>query len=168
MSAGKMASQAAHAETLAVDALHHLNSNARNDARKALYREWLDRGMATYVMEAEDATQIYSIERYLTDKGYLCYPYIDEGHTENTVFVPTAMSIELIDKDIDRDKFTFSEFKLYKDDNKTKIDKALTEFHWGDLELKELEPWTPTVNLKPYSWRLADAGRCQRSRQKLI
>jgi peptidyl-tRNA hydrolase len=126
MSAGKAAAQAAHAETLAAHDYHHMvfNYEGYSGDRKydwvqnqlALYNKWYGDGhYAKYVMEAADSVQLTTIERYLNERGFKTYLVIDEGHTEGTYFVPTAMSVELVDKDDERVSSIFGEFKLYRD-----------------------------------------------------
>lgn len=122
MSAGKCAAQAAHAEMLA---MHYYHSADKGDfpvpiewldRQELLYNEWYQGGhYAKYVMEASDSIQMFTIKHYLEERGFQCFLVIDEGHTEETYFVPTAMSIELIDKDDERTASIFGEFKLYRD-----------------------------------------------------
>ena len=131
MSGGKCAAQAAHAETLAMaDYFGFVVADecgaSSTEKEKAweelqarqgdLINKWLGEGhYAKYVMSAEDSTQMYTFERYLRDRGFKTYMVIDEGHTEGTYFVPTAMAVELVDKDEERTDSIFGEFKLYRD-----------------------------------------------------
>jgi len=125
MSPGKIAAQAAHAETLAVQDLW--SAHARESELDIIEREWLktqqtlwskwfgEGHYAKYIMVADDGAQLFTIKYYLEERGYRCYLVVDEGHTEGTYMVPTAMSIELIDKDDERSASIFGEFRLYKE-----------------------------------------------------
>lgn len=119
MSSGKCAAQAAHAETLAVQDL--LDGIAKNettwaDAQFKLWDQWFGHGhYAKYVMKATDSTQMFTLKHYLEERGFRCYLVVDEGHTEDTYFVPTAMAVELVDKDDERTASIFGEFRRYKD-----------------------------------------------------
>lgn len=126
MSVGKASAQAAHAEMLAMDDFHtRVFDNYRDaeggidiwvEGQMTLYGKWIGEGhYAKYVMRAEDATQMYTIERYLRERDFETYMVIDEGHTEGTYFVPTAMAIELVNKDDERTASIFDEFRRYKD-----------------------------------------------------
>lgn len=120
MSPGKIAAQAAHAETLAAHDYHlgpaSENDKAWIDNQRALYHKWFSDGhYAKYVMKADDSTQMFTIERYLMDRGFVTYTVIDEGHTEDTYMVPTAMSVELVDKDDERTASIFSNFRMYRE-----------------------------------------------------
>jgi peptidyl-tRNA hydrolase len=128
MSAGKCAAQAAHAEMLAMasynDYSHHQidwepAERPWFERQLSLFTKWFGDGhYAKYVCAAADSLQMYTIKEYLEWRGYKTYLVIDEGHTEGTYFVPTAMAVELIDKDDERDASIFGEFKLYKDRQK--------------------------------------------------
>lgn len=131
MSPGKIAAQAAHAETLAMT--DYLTANAINPSEEGLqtdielyswlvgqqelFSKWYGDGHYTkYVMLAEDTEQLNTIETYLNaePRNFKTYLVIDEGHTEGTYMVPTAMSVELVDKDDQRVTSIFSTFKIYK------------------------------------------------------
>lgn len=129
MSPGKIAAQAAHAETLAMHEYMTYDSIVKTPPSKvaddeergwianqvALFSVWFGQGhYSKYVMLAEDTQQMYTIERYLTERNFKTYLVIDEGHTEGTYMVPTAMSVELVDKDDQRVTSIFSTFKTYK------------------------------------------------------
>jgi peptidyl-tRNA hydrolase len=116
MSPGKCAAQAAHAETLAAHDFYEGTENRSWWVDQAeLYEKWLGDGhYAKYVMKAEDSTQMYTIERYLKDRGFKTYMVVDEGRTEGTYLVPTAMAVELVDKDDERTASIFQVFRSYK------------------------------------------------------
>ena len=125
MSSGKCAAQAAHAETVAMSTLAALNNRVAEldpikrtwlEQQGLLYEKWFGDGhYAKYVMRASDSTQMHTIERYLNDRGFQTYMVIDEGHTEGTYFVPTALAVELVDKEDERTASIFGEFRKYKD-----------------------------------------------------
>ena len=121
MSPGKCAAQAAHAEMLAMAAHFGYNPGSETEwenlqsRQTPLMQKWIGDGhYVKYVMKADDATQMYTVERYLNERGFETYLVIDEGHTEGTVFVPTALAVELVDKDDERVASIFNEFKLYR------------------------------------------------------
>lgn len=119
MSAGKCAAQAAHAETLALN--DFFVEKYEHDAtwitqQEILWDKWFGDGhYAKYVMTASDATQMFTIKHYLEERGFKCYMVVDEGHTEDTYFVPTAMAVELVNKDDERITSIFDEFRMYRD-----------------------------------------------------
>lgn len=125
MSAGKCAAQSAHAEMLAMhdylenprDHIHPRDHDIRWMAdQNVLFHKWFDGGhYPKYVMKCNDSTQMHTTERYLKDRGFKTYMVIDEGHTEDTWLVPTAMSVELVDKDDERTASIFETFRMYKD-----------------------------------------------------
>lgn len=119
MSAGKCAAQAAHAETLAAHDYfmqHYDHDLTWTENQEALYAKWYGDGhYAKYVMTASDATQMFTIKHYLEERGFKCYMVVDEGHTEDTYFVPTALAVELVDKDDERITSIFGEFRMYRD-----------------------------------------------------
>jgi PTH2 family peptidyl-tRNA hydrolase len=105
MSAGKMSAQAAHA---AVEAYR------RSEATHL--REWYKGGhYKKLVMDGGDSTQMLSIYHYLQERHFNCALIVDEGRTEETYFVPTAIGVEVVDKDDEHTAATFSSFKTYKE-----------------------------------------------------
>jgi peptidyl-tRNA hydrolase len=117
MSTGKAAAQASHAAVLVAEDFYQSDKVAADSSDEyRLYREWMDSGHYTkLVMEVEDSIQMFTIKHYLEERGYKVYLVIDEGRTENTAFKPTAMAVEIVDKDDLRTAGVFGEFKLYKD-----------------------------------------------------
>lgn len=125
MSPGKIAAQAAHAETLAMHdyfatCLKAIELDPEDDAwvrhQEELYAIWYGYGhYAKYVMKGDDSVQMSTIESYLNWRGYKTYLVIDEGHTEDTYMVPTALAVELVDKDDQRISSIFSTFRMYKE-----------------------------------------------------
>lgn len=144
MSSGKCGAQCAHAEMLA---MHDYWANTEYrpkidpvdriwlDAQYELYKIWKGGGhYVKYVMKAEDSVQMYTVERYLEDRGFKTYLVIDEGRTEGTYMVPTAMAVELVDKDDERVASIFGEFRMYRD--KPSQSNEPLSWNW------RLWPWT--------------------------
>jgi len=106
MSTGKAAAQAAHA---AVEAVFKSESK--------IVERWRKVGghYTKVVLVVSDTTQMLVVERYLQERGFKTALIIDEGVTEGTYFVPTAMGVEVVDKDDLHTQMTFSRFKLYSD-----------------------------------------------------
>lgn len=118
MSPGKIAAQAAHAETLAtVDYFErHTKDLTWGNTQKVLFKKWYGDGhYAKYVMKADDSQMMFTIKHYLEERLFSCYLVVDEGHTENTYMVPTAMAVELVDKDDERIASVFSNFRMYRE-----------------------------------------------------
>lgn len=125
MSPGKLAAQAAHAETLAVQDLWNAHSRESElcpeerawlRMQQDLWNIWFGHGhYAKYVMKADDSTMMTTIKHYLEARGFRTYLVIDEGHTEETWMVPTAMAVELVDKDEERTASVFSNFRMYRE-----------------------------------------------------
>lgn len=138
MSAGKCAAQAAHAETLALNDFfrrHYDHDITWVENQEMLWDKWFGDGhYAKYVMKANDSTQMYTIERYLRDRGFMTYMVVDEGHTEETYMVPTALAVELVDKDDERTESIFSNFRMYKE----KRPPATGKSEWGISSLRRL------------------------------
>lgn len=154
MSSGKCAAQAAHAEMLAMH--DYLKTPQDNDLgwvteQDGLFGKWFEDGhYAKYVMRASDSVQMFTIKHYLEAREFKCYLVVDEGHTEETYMVPTAMAVELIDKDNERTASIFGEFRMYKDKrlpNMYKDKKFPNPEPKGFLQL--ILPWIkPTLPLK--------------------
>lgn len=131
MSPGKCAAQAAHSETLAMMDFFSAwqidppSEGLQTDielyswfvGQKTLFDKWYGDGhYVKYVMEASESMQMYTIDLYLKERGFKTYFVIDEGRTEGTYLVPTALAVELVDKEDQRVSSIFSTFRLYKDD----------------------------------------------------
>lgn len=118
MSTGKAAAQAAHA---AVEG-YRLSSVPVNGEGSAfwcesnLQRLWYKGGHYTkIVLGARDAADLKVKHEYLLDRGFKASLIIDEGRTEIDPFTPTAVAVEIVDKDNPHVAATFSSFKLFKD-----------------------------------------------------
>lgn len=106
MSPGKIAAQAAHA---AVEA-YRLTPPTSN-----VLRMWYcGNHYAKYVMSARSSEHLRDIERYLNDRGFKTALIIDEGHTEIDPIQPTALGVELVDRDNPHVAATFSNFELLR------------------------------------------------------
>lgn len=106
MSPGKIAAQAAHA---AVEAYRLTPADSN------VLRMWYCGGhYAKYIMSARDSAHLRDIERYLNDRGFKTALIIDEGHTEIDPIQPTALGVEVVDRDNVHVKASFGEFKLLK------------------------------------------------------
>jgi peptidyl-tRNA hydrolase len=105
MSTGKASAQVAHA---AVEAFR-ISSSKMIDA-------WYVGGHYTkLVMLAEDSENLLVIDRYLTDRGFKTGLIIDEGRTEIKPHSPTALGIEIVDKDNPHVQASFESFRTYKE-----------------------------------------------------
>lgn len=134
MSSGKCAAQAAHSETLAAHEFHgkfnfahELDPEVKGwlMRQEELYDIWYGDGhYAKYVMKASDSIQMFTIMHYLESRHFKCYLVVDEGHTEDTYLVPTAMAVELVDKDDERTASIFNTFRMYKDKPKPPEDRS--------------------------------------------
>jgi len=104
MSPGKLAAQTAHA---AVEAY----KISRNDLIDAWY---LGNHHTKLVMDGGNAFRLRTIKDYLERRGFDCELIIDEGRTEIEPFTPTALGVEIVDKDDPHTAATFSEFRTLK------------------------------------------------------
>lgn len=121
MSAGKVGAQAGHAAVeaykLSIGLIPHWPIEDQEVKESATARHWYKGGhYAKYVMEAKDEQQLFAIRDYLGSRGFQSALIVDEGHTEGTEFVATALGVEVVDKDHPHVAATFGEFKLYKDE----------------------------------------------------
>lgn len=126
MSAGKMSAQAAHA---AVEAFRI----SRND----LIEQWyLGKHYKKLVMDGGDGFTLGIIQNYLESRSFATDLILDEGRTEGTWMVPTALGVEIVDKDDPHTAATFESFKTYKEPQQprdpTKQAKRRFWGRWGD------------------------------------
>lgn len=127
MSPGKLAAQCAHASALYVE-WYYRNVNRVPKAsecvnlRHHLYREWMDSGHYTKLtLAVKNSEQMHTVDRYLQDRGYKTFMVIDEGRTEGTEFQPTALAVEVVDRDEERIQKIFGEFRLYTENSFQKL-----------------------------------------------
>lgn len=116
MSTGKAAAQAAHA---AVEAYRLTEQNiiTGNRTASAVHEAWYEGGhYKKIVLEARDRHQLRDIEHYLNERRFLTKLIIDEGRTEIAAFTPTALGVEIVNKDNAHVAKTFSGFRLYQDE----------------------------------------------------
>jgi peptidyl-tRNA hydrolase len=103
MSPGKLAAQAAHA---AVEAWQI------SDKNKQVVNRWYAGGHYKKVVLMSDNLEL--AERYIKDRGFKTVLIIDEGRTEfDGRLTPTAIGVEVVDKDELHVRETFSVFMLY-------------------------------------------------------
>lgn len=125
MSTGKIAAQAGHAAVEGYRLSMWHPSEKAGDAywvESTLVRLWYKGGhYAKYVMEARDRDHLLDIERYLNARGFKTSLIIDEGHTEIAPISPTALGVEIVDRDDPHVQATFSSFDLYREQPKVTI-----------------------------------------------
>lgn len=153
MSTGKAAAQSAHA---AVEAFQLSDED--------LIREWNRGGhYAKVILDAKDSTAIHTIDRYLRDRGYETAMIIDEGRTEIAPFSPTALGVEIVDKDDPEAKAIFSSFSLFKDPKpmfKLPPDEpkaTIPEKNWDEQRRKGAGPWIGGKGSEP-RWETDQTG----------
>jgi PTH2 family peptidyl-tRNA hydrolase len=114
MSPGKLAAQCGHAAVEAYRLSIDRDIHERHATEQSMTKAWLDSGHTKLVMEARDTEHLISIHMYLTQKGYNTSLIIDEGRTEVSPHTPTALGVQIVDKDSERVQFAFSDFKTLK------------------------------------------------------
>lgn len=103
MSPGKLAAQAAHA---AVEAWQISDKNSQ------VVNRWYCGGHYMKIVLMADDLRV--AERYINDRGFKTALIIDEGRTEfEGGLTPTAIGVEILDKNALHVKQTFGAFKLY-------------------------------------------------------
>lgn len=112
MSPGKLAAQVAHASVKGYELTLGTVSPVRDDKTIAA---WNDTGHAKIVLSARDTEHLLTTERYLIERGHRVALIVDEGRTEVPPLTPTALGVELLDKDDEYIKFSFSTFKTYRE-----------------------------------------------------
>jgi peptidyl-tRNA hydrolase len=121
MSTGKSAAQVGHAVARAVrwhpDSPDSLGSQSERGTKYGeLRKAWLSCKHETkLVMLAEDEQHLFTIERYLNERGFHTELVIDEGRTEIRPHSATAMTVEIVDKDDPEVLAAFGDFKVYPD-----------------------------------------------------
>ena len=105
MSAGKLAAQAAHAAV-----------EAYTISQPELIEQWrLGQHYTKLTMQARDEQHLYTIQRYIADRGIRSQMIFDEGATEIEPHQATALGVPIVDKDDPHIEATFSTFQLYRD-----------------------------------------------------
>lgn len=170
MSTGKAAAQVAHAAVEAYrislrypDGLRpepHLPATGLVEPN--LVRRWYLGGhYMKLVMEARDAAHLRDIERYLQNRGFATALVLDEGHTEVDPITPTALGVEIVDKDQPHVSATFGTFDLYRPDppQYVLLDKNIDRKHYEAVKNMLTNGWTPQ---QVKSWLRSDAQRSTR------
>jgi peptidyl-tRNA hydrolase len=118
MSPGKLAAQTAHAAVEAyrlscIEApVDKFGVTFRGEAR--LVKEWYKGGHYTkIVLGARDSQHLLTLERYIKERGFKTALIIDEGRTEIEPHSPTAIGVEIVDKDDEHTWATFGSIKLF-------------------------------------------------------
>jgi peptidyl-tRNA hydrolase len=138
MSTGKAAAQASHAAVEAYRiSCRHGEEGFGHLIETGLVNQWYKGGhYMKLVMEARDREHLLDIERYLNGRGFKTALILDEGHTEVASIVPTALGIEIVDKDSPHVAATFSSLDLYRD-RPTIIETD----HLTPEELSQIKHW---------------------------
>ena len=105
MSPGKLAAQAAHA---AVEAYRISNQPMRDAWYQGKHYKKL-------IMDGGDGFQLGVIQQYIEARGFASDLIIDEGRTEGTYFVPTALGVEIVDKHDPHACATFESFRTLRE-----------------------------------------------------
>ena len=102
MSAGKLAAQVAHAAVRSYEI-----------SDKKSISKWNKGGhYMKLVMLARNNDHIRTIQKYIEDRGYKTILIIDEGLTEIEPHQPTALGVEILDKELEDVIATFSTFGI--------------------------------------------------------
>lgn len=105
MSAGKLAAQVAHGAVRAYEISEAEKIDSWNQGQH----------YTKLVMLARNNDHIRTIQKYIEDRGFKTVLIIDEGLTEIDPHQPTALGVEIVDKEDQHVKDTFSTFELYRD-----------------------------------------------------
>lgn len=120
MSTGKAAAQASHAAVeayrLSLGATPHIPC-VQHDEEPNIVRRWYRGGHYTKIVLG--AENMDFVRGYIEARGFKCALIVDEGRTEIAPFTPTAVGVEIVDKDDPHVQDTFGEFKLYNDPRPT-------------------------------------------------
>lgn len=130
MSAGKAASQAAHAVAM-------LKPNQIEAFTESFKR-------TVIVLEAKDQQQMENLWTYLQDAGLYCRGYVDEGANEVNAYSLTALAVEPIDADDNKMRAIFEKFCLYSGhaDPYEEAIESLTQIRWNrQFGLEDNTPW---------------------------
>lgn len=101
MSAGKIASQVAHATFMALEKMVDTD----------LITKWKNSGMCVIVLECPTQQELYGIAEYCKQWNIVHHLYIDEGHTEIPMGTATAFSTGILTEEQFWMFFTLRMFK---------------------------------------------------------
>lgn len=115
MSTGKAAAQASHAAVEAYKRSCKWKGGTFEES--SIANRWNMGGhYAKIVLEVPDTAALRTAHTYIESRGFKTAFIIDEGHTEfEGALTPTAIGVEIVDKDSGHVGATFSAFKLYTD-----------------------------------------------------
>lgn len=107
MSAGKIASQTAHATFMALEKQKTLDDEGIKVkgkeeyifSNKVLIREWKDNGMCVIVLECPTQVELMNIATYCEQWNIPHHLYIDEGLTEIPMGTATAFATGVLTED---------------------------------------------------------------------
>lgn len=108
MSAGKIASQVAHATFMA---LEQQRDYKHGSEKKDIVDIWKDSGMCVIVLECKDEIKLHGIARYLEQWKIPHHLYIDEGITEIEMGTATALATGVMPEE---QHWMLSQLKLFK------------------------------------------------------
>ena len=106
MSAGKIASQVAHATFMALEKQHESTGK-----RSLLIDSWKVNGMCVIVLQCKTSLQLMGIAKYLEQWKIPHHLYIDEGITEIDMGTPTALATGVMSEE---QYWMLSTLELYK------------------------------------------------------
>lgn len=110
MSTGKMIAQGSHAALKALEL-----------SDKQIVDEWNRFGFYTkIILEARDGEHLKNFQKYLEDRGIKSALILDEGRTEIPKHTPTALGVEVVDKN--EKGPIFKELDLFKDNIKVTVE----------------------------------------------
>jgi len=118
MSAGKIASQVAHATFMALEKQKAIINNIAKQEKcvsehvaENYIEDWKDTGMCVIVLECDDTLQLMGISKYCEEWKVPHHMYIDEGITEIRMGTPTALATGVLPLD---KHWMFNKLKLFK------------------------------------------------------
>lgn len=112
MSVGKSAAQASHAAAMSA-------IQSTNEARAA----WEDTAQRmVVVLSADDDAHLSRISTYLQQRGVHVIPIIDEGANEVEPQSWTALTTQILDRNIPKTLETFNSFRSYRDSVKVTME----------------------------------------------
>jgi len=122
MTKGKIAAQAAHAGVEA----YRITPPDSN-----ILRLWYKGGhYKKLVMAARDSVHLLTIERYLNDRGFKTALIIDEGMTEIEAHQPTALGVEVLDKNDPHVEASFCAFALLREPKPRPAPEVQSKGRW--------------------------------------